>query len=310
MVNSRLGRAWRMRGETAFRGESWKQGLRLAALLGPALGLILALYLGGLLLAGLQSLGFIPAAGMTTLSLDAYRALFSRPDFYRSLLLTTWVSLVSTGMAMILALATALLLRSLLSWARRGKRSLTFLYQLNLPVPHCVGAISILFLFSQSGLLARLAYAGGLIHSPGDFPALIFDPYGIGIILEYIWKTTVFIGVILLASLEAAGDDYVSAASTLGADAWQRFRYVTLPLLRPALLSASILVFAFTFSGYEVPYLLGQRAVAMLPVLAYREYNRVDLAARPEAMALCVFIAAVISGLVWLYMRLVERQWT
>jgi len=283
--------------------------LKLILLLGPAVGLIAGLYLGGLLLGGLQSLGYFPAAGLERFSLDAYRALFSRPDFYRSLLLTLWVALASTGVAMLLAVASALLLHRALRLARPGRRWISFLYQFNLPVPHSIGAISIFLLFSQSGLLARLAYAGGLIHAPAEFPALVFDRFGVGIILEYAWKTTVFIGVTLLAALETAGDEYEAAARTLGAGAWQRFRYVTLPLLRPALLSSSILVFAFTFSGYEAPYLLGQRSVAMLPGVAYREYNRVDLAARPEAMALCMLIAAFSSILVWLYMHLMERQW-
>lgn len=46
---------------------------------------------------------------------------------------------------------------------------------------------------------------------------------------------------------------------------------------------------------------MGQRSVSLLPVLAYREYNRVELEARPEAMVISLGIAAVISGLVWVY---------
>ncbi len=278
--------------------------LRLALLLGPALFLIAALYLGGLALALLQSLGYLPEAGLTRISLDAYRALFTRPDFYGGLLLTAWVSLASTALSTFLAVAGALLLRSVL---RAGRHWVVFLYQLNLPLPHTVGALGVLLLFSQSGLLARLALVAGQIRSPADFPALVFDPLCIGIILEYTWKASVFTGVILLAALHSLGEDYEATAGTLGAGAWQRFRYVTLPLLRPALISSSVLLFAFAFGGYEVPYLLGQRSPSLLPVMAYREYNRVDLAARPEAMALSVFIAVVASFLVWLYMRLGER---
>jgi putative spermidine/putrescine transport system permease protein len=244
---------------------------------------------------------------MTRLSLDAYRTLFTRPDFLRSLWLTAWVSLSSTAISTMLALASALLLRRALHTGGRKPGWIAFLYQLNLPIPHCVGAIAILLLFSQSGLLARLAYAAAWIEAPSGFPALVFDRYGIGIILEYLWKTTVFTGLILFAALESAGDEHEAAASTLGANPWQRFRYVTLPLLRPALISASILVFAFTFGGYEVPYVLGQRSDSLLPVLAYREYTRVDLAARPQAMAISLVIAAVTTLLVWLYMRWMER---
>lgn len=293
--------------ETAER-EAKSRRLRIFVSLLPTLGLIVVLYLGGLLLAGIQSLGYFPAAGMTHFSLDAYKALFNRPDFLHSLLLTTGVSLASTVFSSILALASALSLRGLLARGGRMTRWLGVLYQLNLPVPHAVGAIAILLLFSQSGLLARLSYALHLIESPAGFPALVFDRYGIGIILEYVWKTTVFTGVILLAALEAASSEHEEAARSLGANAWQRFRYVTLPLLKPALVSASVLVFAFTFGGYEVPYLLGQRSTSLLPVLAYREYTRVNLAARPEAMAISMLIALMISCTVWLYMHYTERS--
>jgi putative spermidine/putrescine transport system permease protein len=220
--------------------------------------------------------------------------------------LTVWVSLCSTVLSTVLGLGAALLLHSLLSRGGRRPGWAAFLFQLNLPVPHAVGAIAVLLLFSQSGLLARLAYTAGWIDSPSGFPALVFDRYGIGIILEYLWKTTVFTAVILLAALESAGEEHQAAARTLGAGPWQRFRYVTLPLLLPALASASILVFAFTFGGYEVPYLLGQRTASLLPVLAYREYSRVDLNARPQAMAISLLIAAITTALVWLYMRRME----
>lgn len=284
--------------------ETLLRKLRLILLLTPAVGVIVVLYLGGLALAGLQSLGYFPAAGLHTLSLDAYTTVVRRPDFLRSLWLTFWVSLVSTGLACLLGTLSALLMRSVLNHFPGRRQWIAFLYQFNLPIPHSVGAVGVLLLFSQSGLLARMAYAAGTIGSPADFPALVFDPLGVGIIIEYTWKTSVFTGVILLAALLSAGEDYEATAATLGAGAWQRFWYVTLPALHPALMSSSILVFAFTFGGYEVPYILGQRSASLLPVLAYREYSRVDLAARPEAMAISMLIAVLTTLMVAGYMRL------
>lgn len=290
-----------------IRREKLIFNLKLTALLTPALVVIAVLYLGGMVLAAMQSLGYFPAAGLNHVSINAYHTLFTRPDFYRSLWLTLWVSFASTGISTVIAVPSALLLRLILRSGWRNKRWITFLFQLNLPVPHCVGAVGVLLLFSQSGLLARLAYAAGRIQSTADFPALVFDPYGLGIILEYTWKTSVFMGVILLAALLSVGEDYEAIASTLGANTWQRFRYVTFPIMQPALISSSILVFAFTFGGYEVPFILGQRAVSMLPVLAYREYSQVELSARPEAMAISMFIAVAITILVGIYLRFAER---
>jgi putative spermidine/putrescine transport system permease protein len=259
---------------------------------------------GGLVLALAQSVGYAPALGQTAVTLSAYQQVLSDPAFGPSLLLTLWVAGVSTAVATFLALIAALALRR----AFRGSRLAVFVFQSNLPIPHLVGAIGILFLFSQSGLLARLAHFGGLIQAPADFPALVFDRYGLGIILEYVWKSSVFIGVTLLAALQSAGEDYEDAARTLGANRWQRFRYVTLPLVRPAMLSASVLVFAFTFGAFEVPLLLGSRYPSVLPVLAYRLYTDVDLDARPEAMALSIIIAGIVTVLVLVYMRLVKSS--
>lgn len=273
--------------------------MRSYLMLAPALAVIVLLFGGGLGLAVVQSVGFLPVVGEPGFTLAAYRAIFTDPVFYRSLLLTTWIAFASTALSTVLAVGGALVLRPRF----RSKRCFTFLFQLNLPIPHLVGAVGILFLFSQSGFLARLAYLAGFIQTPAQFPALVYDRYGLGIILEYVWKSTCFIGIILLANLQALGDDYENAARTLGARRWQRFRYVTLPFLAPGILSSSILVFAFTFGAFEVPLLLGQRFPSALPVLAYRLYSDVDLQARPEAMALSVIISAVIAGLIFVYMR-------
>ena len=108
----------------------------------------------------------------------------------------------------ILAIGAALLLRRNFI----GRALVNFLFQLNLTVPHLVGAIGILYLFSQSGSFARLAAEWGMIASPSEFPALVFDPYAIGIILQYVWKEIPFIGVIVLANMQALGEDYESVA--------------------------------------------------------------------------------------------------
>ena len=278
---------------------AWGERLKLMLMLGPALAVILFLFIGGLGLALLQSLGYLPFIGRTDLSVEAYRTILSREEFYRSLLLSLWISLASTGLATGLAVGSALVLRQHF----RGRRWVMFIFQLNIPIPHLVGAVGILFLFSQSGFLARLAYLAHLIDAPGDFPALVFDRYAIGIILEYLWKSTCFMGVIVLAVMQSVGEDYEQAAQTLGANRWQRLRYVLLPLIMPGILSASILVFAFTFGAFEVPLLLGQRYPSALPVLAYRYYTDVDLNFRPEAMAVSVIISAFVTLLIFVYVR-------
>ena len=274
--------------------------LRITLLLAPAMVLIVVLFFGGLAVGVMRSFNWMPVIGLTDPNLDAYRAVLTDPDFLRSFLLTFHISFTSTLISAVIAIAAALMLRR--SFAGRG--AINFLFQLNLTVPHIVGAIGILYLFSQSGFFARMGYHIGLIARPGDFPALVYDPYAIGIILQYVWKEVPFIGVIVLAQMQALGTDYESVARSLGASRWQAFRHVLLPLIMPGVLSASVIVFAFTFGAYEVPLLLGASHPQALPVLAYKTYTDVDLAARPEAMAMAVVIAIMSALMIWGYLRL------
>lgn len=284
---------------------------RIPIMLAPTLIVILILFVGGLAYGVLQSLGWQPRIGSTALSLDAYVNILTSeryaPQFWSGLWLTLWVSLVSTALSAVLAVFAALMIRS----TGVGKRLATFLFQLNLPIPHVVAAIGIVFVFSQSGLLSRLGAAAGLFGSPADFPVLVRDGFGIGIILAYVWKELPFVGVIVLAVLTSLGEDYEQVAASLGANAWQRFRHVVLPLIMPGLLSASVIVFAFTFGSYEVPAILGVRANRLLPVLALDFFRNPDLNARAEGMALSVIIAGVallmVAASMWLARRTVRK---
>lgn len=272
---------------------------RLALMLAPALLVLGGLFLTGLGLTLLRSFRYMPALGLTEPDLAAYAAVLTAPGFLKSLALSLWIASASTVIAATLALAAALLLRQTFP----GRALVSFLVQFNLTIPHIVGAIGILYLVSQSGSFARLAHSAGLIAGPQDFPALTQDPYAIGIILLYVWKELPFITLVLLANLQALGEDHEATARTLGATRWQAFAHVLLPLLMPGLLAASALVFAFAFGAYEVPLVLGAHAPRALPVLAWQAANDTDLAARPEAMAMAVIIAGIGLALLALYAR-------
>ncbi len=293
-----------MKESVVIKDDAWRERLKLVLMLAPALLVIFLLFGGGLLLGLLQSFNYMPIIGLNNPNLDAYKSILSDSEFLLGFALTFYIAFTSTFISMILAIGIALVLRH----PFRGKRFMNFLFQLNLPIPHIVGAVGILFLFAQSGFLARIAQSAHAIHQPSDFPAVIYDSWAIGIILEYIWKEVPFLGVIAIANLQSLGEDYEALAQTLGANLWQRFRHVTLPLLMPGLLPASIIVFAFCFGAFEIPYLLGSTYPSTLPVLAYRSYSNIDLNARPEAMAMSMVIALLVIALIFLYM-VASRRW-
>lgn len=272
--------------------------LKIALLLAPAVVVIGALFVGGLGVAVVQSLGYVPAIGMTDLSLDAYRGILTDDGLRDSLLLTFYVAGVSTGVSTVLAVLAALALR------RSNGRVSAVVFQLPVTIPHLVAAVGIALVVGQTGLGARLAAALGLIGEPGEFPALLYDRYSLGVILTYVWKEVPFIALVVLASLRGVAAELEDVARTLGAGGWQRFWYVVFPVISPSVVAASLLVFAFTFGAFEVPYLLGKSYPTILPVVAYDEYRDIDLAARPTAMAINVLIALITGAVAALYLRL------
>ena len=272
--------------------------VKIALLLTPALLVIGILFAGGLFAAVVQSLGYLPALGQTKISLDAYREVLTGEDFVDSFLLTTYVAAASTGISTVLAVLAALALR------RAGGRLSAIVFQLPITIPHLVAAIGIALVISQTGLGARLAAVLGLIGEPGEFPALLYDRYSVGIILTYVWKEVPFVALVVLAALRGVAEELEEVARTLGANAWQRFWYVVFPVISPGIIAASLIVFAFTFGAFEVPYLLGRTYPTILPVMAYNEYRDIELTARPVAMAINVLIALITAVFAALYLRL------
>lgn len=279
------------------------RNLTIGLLLAPALIIIILLFYGGFLLGVMQSFSYMPLIGLNRPNLDAYRGFFTDDQFVRSFLFTFWISLSTTVLTVILAVITALALRR--SFA--GRPGVNFLYQLPITVPHIVIAAGTVFLFSQSGSFARLAFHAGLITDPGEFPQMVNDRLGLGIIYVYLWKQIPFIGVIVMSVMQSVVNDYEEPARTLGAGRLQCFRHVVLPLIIPGILPGSIICFAFTFGSYEVPFLLGRPYPAALSVLAYRLYDNIDLKARPRAMAAGVFITVFLMLFAAVYRRIVRR---
>lgn len=278
--------------------------------LAPALTIVLVLLGASLAYGVAQSLGLMSVIGQDSINMDAYRNLLTGQglagrEFWRALVFSLWVSFASTLVSAAIALVIAIWLAD----RRRASSKVdTLALNWNLAFPHLVWAVALLLFLSQSGLLARWSASISLIQNPVEFPVLVRDRYGIGIILHYISKEIPFLVLILLAVLRAQPVGYDLVAENLGASRWQRLRYVTLPLVTPALLSGALLVFAFVFSSYEVPALLGVDFPRMLPVLALRFFNDPDLRSRADGMAISLIITTIVLAVAAISLKKGEQK--
>jgi len=264
--------------------------LTIGKMVAPALSVVAVLFGGGLALGLVQSLGHLPAAGLKSLSFQHFFNVLGDPGFLQSLMLTLYVALSSTLIAGAISIAMAIFLLSL----SEKNRLIHFIFQIPLTVPHLVIAVAMVFMLTPTGFFSRILVSLGLIDSSAAFPLLVNDRWGIAIILTYVWKEIPFITLMILAVLRRSGAELLEVGRTLKAGRWQRFRYITLPTISPSLGAAGLIVFAYTFGAFEVPFLLGQTYPMMLPVWAYKNYSDVDLLARPEGIATGLIIAAIV----------------
>jgi len=270
-------------------------------LLLPALTVLGFLFMGGLALAVHQSLGGFPG-NTSGLTLQYYRHVFHSREFWSGLSLTFYLA----GTATVISCALGLLLA--VGLARAGSRWQSLFARMPLVVPHTVAAYLALIWLSQSGLLARFAFLIGLIGEPREFPALVNDPSSLGIIITYVWKEAPFAALMLYPPLARSGRGLLDAAATLGANRFDRWRYVILPMIAPALGAVMCIIFCFTFGAFEIPFLLGMTFPRALPVVAVERFISPELSDRPIAMVYNLVITLITGFAVWIYLNWIASR--
>ncbi|MBT9135006.1 MAG: Spermidine/putrescine transport system permease protein PotB [Firmicutes bacterium] len=282
---------------------AWRPYILVAPLV-IFMGLTFVLALGS---AVLQSLGFVPGAAANVLTLRFYREVLLESDFLTSLSYTIYIALVATLLSNLLGVMVAFVM---LSMGQRPKWQ-RLLYQVPIVIPHLVVIVLVFHFFSQTGVASRLAYWLGCITHPNQFPLLVFDRLGIGIVLVYLYKQVPFATMIVAGTLENISARFKEAAYNLGAGRLQLCTQILLPLLGPTILSVFLITFAFTFGAFEVPFLIGTPAWNMLPVKAFFYYMRPDLTYRASSMVINVLITVISLGFAIAYshiLALIQRQ--
>lgn len=267
------------------------------------LGTIFALGVGN---AFIQSFGYIPAFGMEHITLKYYKEVFSNKELFASIKLSFYIAFTSSVIAVIMGV----FLCAIIINTKSMNSKIMNLVKMPVLVPHTIAAFFVILFFSQSGLFSRLSYWLGIIESPEQFPMILFSKNSIGIIIGYLWKEIPFVAYFIIAFMSNISETLGEASENLGASKIKTFVYVTLPLSMPVINKVFLIIFAFSFGAYELPFLLGSTVPKALPVQAYIEYIHPDLKHRAYAMALngiILIITLFISGLYYMISKKVER---
>lgn len=263
---------------------------------GPAALLVATPVLIGIAYSALASVGLL-GPGSRGFSTASWASAFNDPQLMRGLGWSLWVASAATALATMAAVVVAALFRP----GTRSSGVARLLAVMPLPLPHLAAGVLGVMVLGQSGLLARGAFMAGWIDQPAAMPALIYDQWGIGLIVVLAWKEFPFLALIAFSLLADRGRALEEAARTLGARPRAVFWAVTWPVLWRGLMPAVVAVFAFVAGTYEVTVLLAPSDPLALPLLTIERYTDVGVAKRGEAHVLVLIGLVVGIGAVVLH---------
>ena len=280
-------------------GQARDASRRFALLLLSPTFLVLALVVGYPVLSGVRQSLYSPAEGLDAdgfviegerfAGLDNYLSLFSGERgeaFWNAFFNTTFFTVTAVTLETLIGVGLALIMHQ----ALRGRALIRASVLVPWAVPTAMSGLLWRWIFQPDGVANALL--GREILWTADGVASKF-----AIIIAEVWKTSPFIGLLVLAGLQVIPRDVYEAARVDGAGAWQQFRLITLPLIKPALVVAVLFRMLDTLRMFDLPFVLvgaNKGSVETLSMLAWLEAGNLRYGvATAYATVLFLYIAVL-----------------
>ena len=234
-----------------------------------------------------------------------YLEMLRDQTFWETIGRTLYFTVVSVGLELILGLAIAQLIHSR-PW---GWQFLRFSLIIPWAVPTIVNGAMWRWIYSADfGALNGLLMQLGLIKH--YIPWLTLPNMAMNlVIVADIWHTMPFVALVLQAALAGLPEDLDEAAAVDGANAWQRFWHIRIPLLRPAILVALIVRTVDAFRVFDIVYIItsGGPAYKTLTITYLTYLNSFAFGKQGIGAALSFLISIFTIIMALVYIRFLYR---
>jgi multiple sugar transport system permease protein len=245
-----------------------------------------------------------PQEGQPFVGADNYIYLFMNPAFWNSLRFTFIYVVASIVVSFLVGLGLALILNE----EFRGRNLIRSILILPLVLTPVVVGFNWRFMYSETvGVIPYLLRCVGI-----ETKAILGDPITaqLAVISVDIWQWTPFVMLILLSSLQMIGKENYEAAELDGADSAQKFRYITLPLIKPAVVIALTFRTLDALKSFDAVWVMTGggpgSATDLATILGYRITFQWFQIGRGTAFAVVMAIISTIIAIT--YMRLMAKE--
>ncbi len=222
-------------------------------------------------------------------TLDWYSRLFNNTRLIDATINTLTVAAISTVISTVLGTLLALAMEQ---YRFRGRAATDTLLYLPIVIPEIVLAVALLsffaFAFNLLDALFGLRLRQGMLT----------------VVLAHVTFSIAFVVVTVRTSLRGFDRRLEEAAMDLGANRWQTFRRITLPLITSGIIGGALLAFTLSLDDFIISLFVSGPGTLLLPV---EVYNRVKRAVTPEINAIST-IMLLLSMVLVLLSQIAQRQ--
>jgi ABC-type sugar transport system permease subunit len=241
----------------------------------------------------------------TFVGLGNYLDMLNDQTFWETIGRTLYFTVISVGLELALGLAVAQLIHSR-PW---GWKFLRLSLIIPWAVPTIVNGAMWRWIYSADfGALNGLLMQLGLINH--YIPWLTLPEMAMNlVIVADVWHTMPFVALVLQAALATLPEDLDEAAAVDGANAWQRFWKIRVPLLRPAILVALIVRTVDAFRVFDIVYIItsGGPAYKTLTITYLTYLNSFSFGKQGTGAALSFLISIFTIIMALIYIRFLYR---
>ncbi|MBW8789517.1 sugar ABC transporter permease [Rhizobium leguminosarum] len=242
------------------------------------------------------------------IGLENYQFLMDDSVFW----LSVFNTILYTSVASVLKFALGLWLAMLLNQHLPFKSFFRAIVLLPWVVPTVLSALAFWWIYdSQFSIISWSLMQLGLISGPINF---LGDPINarISVIVANVWRGIPFVAISLLAGLQTIPASLQEAASLDGATSWQRFRYVTLPMLTPIIAVVMTFSVLFTFTDFQLIYVLTKggpvNATHLMATLSFQRGIPGGQLGEGAAIAVAM-VPFLLGAIMFSFFGLQRRKW-